>query len=128
MAVTDPIDEQWARAWWCGHLTELRTAANLAGWRDLLDRIFQQIRQGGSALSGFRQLGGQTEPTRDSQSSAGTEQLWSPVHVNSVYHCPNVDDRCRLKASRDEHGRWPLCHLGSDPDGMPMTPIAQPAD
>ncbi|MEU6880680.1 hypothetical protein [Streptomyces sp. NPDC046712] len=126
--MTDRALEKRARTWLCDQYLSVRGDFEEDDALDEFEDVFDEVRQGGSALEAMRRLGHDPglvlgERRKDGVGAAG---LWSEeTEVSSVFRCPRATGRCTARRSRDESGGWPMCYLDpDDPDGVPLRPAA----
>ncbi|MFB7373821.1 hypothetical protein [Streptomyces sp. NPDC056222] len=130
--MTDRALEKRARTWLCDNYPAVRADFEEDGTLDEFEDVFDEVREGGSALEALRRLG--HDPTlvlgerrKDGVGSAG---LWSEeTEVSSAFRCPRAVGRCTARRSRDAEGGWPMCYLDpDDPYGVPLKPAALPVE
>ncbi|WP_328484933.1 hypothetical protein [Streptomyces zaomyceticus] len=133
--MTDRALEKRARTWLCDQYLSIRGDFEEDDALDEFEDVFDQVREGGSALEAMRRMG--HDPAlvlgERRKNGVGAAGLWNEeTEVISVFRCPRATDRCATRRSRDEAGGWPMCYLApDDPDGVPLRPAAasaQPSD
>ncbi|MFF8605233.1 hypothetical protein ACF06X_04780 [Streptomyces sp. NPDC015346] len=129
--MSDRALEKRARTWLCDQYPVVRGDFEEDDALEEFEEVFEEVREGGSALAAMRRLGHDPslvfgERRKDGIGVAG---LWSEEpEVSSVFRCPRATGRCTARRTRDESGAWPLCYLDpDDPDGVPLKPAALPA-